>query len=88
MPQTATKPRWTTRRKAWTGFILANALCLAYMLWMAFGPPPGMPISPETTRFTGPIVGEYGLNTYAAVWEAKGWPREKAPHEWLSLIHI
>ena len=56
------------------------------MLWMAFGPPPGMPISPETTRFTGPIVGEYGLNTYAAVWEAKGWPREKAPHEWDRLM--
>ena len=86
MPEQSPKPRWSARRKAWTLFVLGNVVCVGYGLWMAFAPPPGMPISVETTRFLGPLDEESGLDTRGAIRKAKGWPVEKTPHEWDRLL--
>jgi hypothetical protein len=58
-----------------------------YLLWLAFGPPPGMPISEETTGFLGPFDDDYGVvDTYTAVRIANGWPAKRTPHEWHDLL--
>ena len=78
---------WSPRRMSRTIFALGCIGTTAYLLWMAFGPPPGMPISKETTHFTGPIDQETGLlDTYTALLRAKGWPEEPDQHEWHRLI--
>ncbi len=78
---------WSPRQICRTVFFLGCVGTTSYLLWMAIGPPPGMPISKETTHFLGPIDEETGLlDTYTAVLRAKGWPEEPGPHEWHRLI--
>lgn len=86
MPHMQKKRRWTIRHTTRAMFALACLGTAGFLLWMAFGPPPGMPLSKETTGFIGPFSKDGNLDTWAAVRRSKGWPEEKVPHVWHELL--
>ena len=50
--------RWTVRRIARMVFVLTLLACLAYPLWMIFGPLPAPRISKETTWLSEPLTAD------------------------------
>ncbi len=84
-----TRTRWqsfTRRLTVWRAAFAFGCLgSLSYLLWMAFGTPPRMPISAETTHFLGPIDEDGDLDIEAAIRRSRGWP-EPTPHVWQQLF--
>ncbi|MFK7820615.1 MAG: hypothetical protein AB8G99_17980 [Planctomycetaceae bacterium] len=81
--------RWKTRHVTRAIFLLGCLGTTAYLLWMVFVPPAGMPISKETTRLIGPEIQLDPLEGYtdweSLIRESRGLPVKLEPHPWFKL---